>query len=71
MFRVSIKLHYIYIYIYIYIYQDIRTTKMLHKVYFKRSLTGLNSKFSFSEIGHYIKIKEPSYSYLLIVEGRI
>ena len=39
---------YIYIYMNIHIYQPLRTDRIWHKVIFKRSLTGLNSEFSFS-----------------------
>ena len=39
---------------------------------FKRSVTGLNSEFSVSEIGWHTKVKEPSsFNYLLRAGGRI
>ena len=45
---------------------------MWHKIILKRSLTGLNLEFSFSQISCLTKIKEPGLSYyLLIAEGRI
>ena len=55
---------YIYIYIYIY-YQHLHTSRMGHKVNSKRSLTGLNTEFSFSSIGCHIKVQELSLPYYL------
>ena len=46
--HISEKLTICAINIYIYIYQSLRSGRILHKVNFKRSLTGLNSEFSFS-----------------------
>ena len=37
---------------------------------FKRSLTGLNSEFFFSETSCLIKAEEPSLSYYLLIAGR-
>ena len=36
------------IFVIIHIYQPLRSGRIWHKVIFKRSLTGLNSEFSFS-----------------------
>ena len=43
---------------YIYIHQPIRARSLQHKVNFKRSLTGLNSGFSFSLTGCRTKFKK-------------
>ena len=54
--------------LYICIYQPLRTGRIWHKVnFFKRSLTGLNSKFSFSYC--LTKTKEPSLPYYLPISG--
>ena len=57
----------------IHIYQPIRSGRIWHKVnFFKRSLTGLNSEFSFSKTSCLTKAEEPSLPYYLhITEGRI
>ena len=39
------------------------------KVNFKRSLTGLYSEFSFSNVSGYTKVKEPHLSYHLPIAG--
>ena len=45
---------------------------MRRKVNFKRSLKGLNSEFSFSQIGCHTRVKEPSMPYYLFIsEERI
>ena len=57
---------------YIYIYQPHRSGRILHKVNFKRSLTGLNSEFSFSKTNCLSKVEEPSLpNYLPIAGTRI
>ena len=55
------------------IYQPLHSGRIWHKVnLFKRSLTGLNSEFSFSFTSCLTKAEEPSLPYyLLIVGGRI
>ena len=61
------------IYIYIYrshIYQPLRSGRIWHKVkFFKRSLTGLNSEFSFSWTSCLSKAEEPCLSYYLPKAG--
>ena len=59
--------------IYIYIYQLLRSGRIWHKVsFFKRSLTGLNSEFSFSKTSYLTKAEEPSLPcYLPIAGGRV
>ena len=58
-----------------YIYQPLRLGRIWHKVnffFFKRSLTGLNSEFSFSYTSCLTKAEEPSLPhYLTIAGGRI
>ena len=44
---------------------------MIQGHFFKRSLTGLNSEFSFSKTSYLTKAEEPSLSYLPIAGGRI
>ena len=39
--------------------QSLRTSRMWHKVNFQRSLTVLNSEFSFSLTDYSTKVKEP------------
>ena len=54
----------------IYIYQPLRSGRIWHKVnFFKRSLTGLNSEFSFSLTSCLTKAEEPSLSYYLPIAG--
>ena len=44
---------------------------MLHKVNFERSLTDMNSEFSFSMVSCYASVKEPYWPfYLIIALGR-
>ena len=52
------------------IYQPLCSGRIWHKVnFFKRSLTGLNSEFSFSETSSLTKAEEPSLSYYLPIAG--
>ena len=51
------------------IYQPLRSSRIWHKVNFKRSLTGLNSEFSFSQTSCLTKAEEPSLSYYLPIAG--
>ena len=52
------------------IYHPLRSGRIWHKVnFFKRSLTGLNSEFSFSETSCLTKAKEPSLPYYLPIAG--
>ena len=53
-----------------YIYQPLRSGRIWHKVnFFKRSLTGLKSEFSFSYTSCQTKAEEPSLSYYLPIAG--
>ena len=54
---------------YNHIYQPLRSGRMWHKVNFKRSLTGLNSEFSFSKTSCLNKAEETSLSYYLPIAG--
>ena len=59
-------------YIYIYIYTNPSKWIWDTKIIFKRSLTGLNSEFPFSETSCLTKAEEPNLSYdLPIAGGRI
>ena len=49
--------------------QPLRSSMIWHKVNFKRSLTGLNSEFSFSYTSCLTKAEEPSLSYYLPIAG--
>ena len=51
------------------IYQPLRSGRIWHKVNFKRSLTGLNPEFSFSQTSCLTKAEEPSLSYYLPIAG--
>ena len=52
------------------IYHPLRSDRIWHKVnFFKRSLTGLNSEFSFSLTSCLTKAEEPSLSYYLPIAG--
>ena len=51
------------------IYQPLCSGRIWHKVIFKRSLTGLNSEFSFSYTSCLTKAEEPSLSYYLPIAG--
>ena len=52
------------------IYQPLRLGRIWHKVnFFKRSLTGLNSEFSFSKTSCLTKAEEPSLPYYLPITG--
>ena len=52
------------------IYQPLRTGRIWHKVsFFKRSLTGLNSEFSFSKTSCLTKAVEPSLPYYWPIAG--
>ena len=51
------------------IYQPFRSGRIWHKVNFKRSLTGLNSEFSFSLTSCLTKAEEPSLPYYLPIAG--
>ena len=53
----------------IHIYQPLRSGRIWHKVIFKRSLTGLNSEFSFSSTSCLTKAEEHSLSYYLPIAG--
>ena len=56
---------------YINIYHHLRSGRIWHKVnFFKRSLTGLNSEFSFSSTSYLTKTEVPSLSYYLPIAGR-
>ena len=63
------------VYIYIYIYILVLFTNPSARAgydtrsIFKRSLTGLNSEFSFSETSRLTKAEEPSLSYYLPIDG--
>ena len=58
----------VHIYIYIYTNPSTRAGYDTRSI-FKRSLTGLNSEFSFSETRCLTKAEEPSLSYYLHVAG--
>ena len=61
----------IYIYIYVCIYtRNLHTSRMRHKVNSKWSLTGLNTEFSFSNIGCNSKVKESSLVFYLFILER-
>ena len=49
--------------------QPLRTSRMWHEGYFKESLIGLNSKFSFSHTSCHTKVKELSLLYYLLITG--
>ena len=52
------------------IYQPLRSGRIWHKVnFFKQSLTGLNSEFSFSWTSCLTKAEEPSLPYYLPIAG--
>ena len=51
------------------IYQPLRSGRIWHKVIFKRSLTGLNSEFSFSQTSCLTEAEEPSLPYYLPIAG--
>ena len=52
------------------IYQPLLSGRIWHKVnFFKRSLTGFNSEFSFSYTSYLPKAEEPSLSYNLPIAG--
>ena len=53
----------------IHIYPSPRSGRKWHKVNFKRSLTGLNSEFSFSQTSCLTKAEEPSLPYYLPIAG--
>ena len=66
----------VYIYIYIDTHTHTHTTPLSWagcdtRSRFKQSLTGLNSEISFSKTCCHTKIKEPSFLYFPITEGRI
>ena len=79
----SLSLHQIVLWIYIYIYIYIVISAMFYPIYptpplgqymtqgqfFKRSLTGFNSEFSFSKTSCLNKAEEPSLSYYLPIAG--
>ena len=52
-----------------YLPKPLRSGGMWHKVIFKRSLTGLNSEFSFSWTSFLTKAEEPRLSYYLPIAG--
>ena len=58
----------IYIYIYIFTNSSSRAGYDTRSI-FKRSLTGLNSEFSFSSTSRLAKAEEPSLSYYLPIAG--
>ena len=51
------------------IYQALHSGRIWLKVNFKRSLTGLNSEFSFSKTSCFNKAEEPSLPYYLPIAG--
>ena len=51
------------------IYQPLCSGRIWHRSLFKRSLTGLNSEFSFSQTSCLTKAEEPSLSYYLPIAG--
>ena len=56
----------------IHIYQTLRSGRIWHNVnFFKRSLTGLNSEFSFSKTSCFTKAEEFSLPYYLLIAGGI
>ena len=56
-------------FIYVYIYLSLYMSRMQHKVNFKQSLIGLNSKFSFSKTGCHNKVEELCLLYYLPIAG--
>ena len=60
----------IYIYIYMYSCRLLRSIRMWHKVNSNRSLTGLESEFSFSYTSCHIKVKVLSLLYYLPIDVR-
>ena len=49
--------------------QPLRSDRIWHKSIFKRSLTGLNSEFSFSKTSCLTKAEDPSLPYYLPIAG--
>ena len=49
--------------------QPLNSSRIWHKVIFKRSLTGLNSEYSFSYTSCLAKAEEPSLPYYLPIAG--